>query len=62
MAKKPEVIVKNSIQRKDFSYTLNETNLNFSLRVDNTSELRPFLRLLQTAVEEVEEEIKKLKN
>jgi len=53
MAKKPEGVVKNSVQRKEFSYSFGGTQLSFTLRVDNTSELRPFLKLLQTAVEEV---------
>ena len=62
MKKKEAGVVKNSIQRKEFSYSFEGTQLNFTLRVDNSSELRPFLRLLQSAVEEVTVEIGNLKN
>lgn len=61
MAKKEEV-VKTSVQRKEFSYSFGGTTLSFTLRVDNTSELRPFLKLLQIAVVEITAEIEKLKN
>lgn len=62
MKKKPEGVVKNQVQRKEFSYTLEDTRLSFTLRVDNTSELRPFLKLLATAQEDIQKEIDGLKN
>lgn len=61
MAKKSE-LQKSEIVRKEFGFTKDGTQLNFTLRTDNTSELRPFRECLLAAVESVEQEIAKHKN
>jgi hypothetical protein len=59
---KSEQVVSNSVQRKEFSYSVGGVQLSFTLRVDNSSELRPFLKLLEKATTDVVAEIGNLKN
>lgn len=61
MAKEP-AIVKTHVQKKDFSYTKGNVQLSFTLRVDNSSELRPFRDLLAEALKDVDEVVATLKN
>ncbi len=61
MAKKSEM-QKSEVSRKEFGFTKDGVQLNFTLRVDNTSELRPFKECLSAALESVDQEIAKLKN
>lgn len=61
MAKK-DTIVSTQIARKEFAFSKDNVNLSFTLRVDNTSELRTFSALLDAAKQAVELEISNLKN
>lgn len=54
-------ITRGSIQRKEYDYKLDTVTLNFVLRSDNPSELRPFLKLLEVAIEEVKADLIKMK-
>lgn len=49
---------RNNTTSKNFDYQKGSVGLKFSLRTDIKQELKDFLELLKTAVEEVEEEIK----
>ena len=61
MAKK-EPMVKENIIRKEYSYTKNGVNLKFTLRIDNSSELRPFKECLEEAILDLDNELKGMKN
>ena len=61
MAKKEEM-KKDIVQKSDFRYSAKGVNLSFTLRTDNTSELRPFKELLVAAIADVNEIINKLPN
>ena len=55
-------VIKSIIGRKDFSYSKKGVNLKFSLRVDNTSELKPFKSCLEQAIKDIEEILEGMKN
>ena len=46
------------IQRREFSYAIDDVTLNFTLRTDVKVELKKFSKLLEQAVKDVNEEIK----
>lgn len=58
------IITKNVTFRKDFSYSNKEKNVNlsFSIRIDNSSELKGFRTLLEQAIVDIDEELKGMKN
>lgn len=43
---------------KNYSYEFNGVKLSFSLKMDNSSNIKSFLLLLKTAQQELEEDIK----
>ncbi len=53
---------KTIIDRKQFSYTKKGCNLNFNLRVDNSSELKPFKECMEQAIKDIDEILKGMKN
>ena len=55
-------LVKSAILEKKFSYTKGSCNLNFILRLDNSSELRDFLSCLQEAMRDIDEILEGMKN
>jgi len=55
-------LIKNIINRKEFSYTKKNVELKFVLRIDNSSEIRPFKECLEEAVKDLDDIIKTLKN
>lgn len=57
-----DLITKNIINRKEFNYSKKGVNLSFTLRIDNSSELRPFKECMEEAVKDLDEIIKSLKN
>ena len=59
---KPSILIKSVTEKKDFSYSKGDVNLNFTLRVDNSSQLRPFLDILNEAKKDIEELLKGMKN
>jgi hypothetical protein len=61
MAKKSELIKKESNIKK-FDYAKGEVSLNFTLTVDDSSRLRDFKVILEAALNDVTDQIKKLKN
>ncbi len=56
---KPQ-LQKNHVVRKLFSFTLNDTQLQFQLRTDVKGELQTFLKLLEEAQIELHSELEKL--
>ncbi len=54
--------IKSIILRKEFSYTQKGVSLKFTLRVDNSSELRAFHSCLAEAKKDIEEILKGMKN
>lgn len=56
------VFVKKIISRKEFSYKNGETNLNFTLQIDNSLELKSFKKCLEEAIRDVDEILKGMKN
>lgn len=59
---KSETVVSESVTRKEFKYSKGGVSLNFSLRVDNSSELRPFRELLEKALVDVINQVSEMKN
>jgi len=55
-------VIKSITGRKDFSYSKKGVDLKFSLRTDNTSELKPFKSCLEAAVKDIEEILEGMKN
>lgn len=62
MAKKNASISKSIVDRKDFLYAQNGVNLKFNLRVDNSSELKPFRSCLEEAIKDIDEILKEMRN
>lgn len=60
MATKP--ILKSIIPKKTFNYSSGGINLNFYLRVDNSSEIHIFKRLLEEALKDLDLLLKEIKN
>lgn len=60
---KPVVIEDpNSVVRKEFGGSIGDTSLKFTLRTDIEDELKRFLTLLEEAVVDVKNELKKFEN
>ena len=59
MAKTP-TIQNSSVTRKEYKYSLQGVELNFTLRNDNTDELIKFQMLLSSAIADVQKDIKKI--
>lgn len=56
------VIVKDSsIINRQFSYSLDGVNLNFSLRIDVKKELKTFLELMEAAKRDIELQLEDIK-
>lgn len=51
---------RNNKVTKDFDYSQGDVSLRFSLRIDVKKEMKDFVELLKVAIQEVEEELKKL--
>jgi hypothetical protein len=49
----PEQVTKNSVVNRTFSYSIGSVSLNFTLRTDIKTELVDFLKILESAHEEV---------
>ena len=62
MAIKCDIFTKSIITRKEFSYSKKGTNLNFNLRVDNSSELKAFKDCMIEAIRDIDELLKGRKN
>lgn len=61
MAKK-SVLQKFVVERKEFSYQKDTASLKFTLRVDNSSELRDFRDCMIEAIKDIDELLKGMKN
>lgn len=59
---KKDILTKTLITRKEFSYSKKGVTLNFTLRVDNSSELKPFKSCLEEATQDINEILKGMKN
>jgi len=59
MFKLKNTIKNNSTTSKNFSYQKGEVKLDFNLRTDTKNQLKDFKDLLEVALQEVNEEIKK---
>ena len=55
-------LIKSLIKRQEFSYSKNDVNLKFTLRIDNSSELRLFLDCLESAKQDIEDILKGMNN
>ena len=62
MAISKQSFSKSFIKKQEFSYNKNGTNLSFTLRVDNSSELKSFKVCLEEAIKDIEEILKGMKN
>lgn len=62
MGNKKNIVIKENILRKEYSYSKNGVKLSFTLRIDNSSELRPFKDCLQEAVIDLTEQLEGMKN
>lgn len=56
------IIVKTITEKKEFSYKNGVCNLSFTLRVDNSSELKGFRSCLEEAMKNIDEILKGMKN
>lgn len=61
MTKEKAVLHSEAIQRKEFTYTLGDVSLKFTLRTDIKSELKAFRELASHAVEDIDAELEKIK-
>ncbi len=59
---KSSSLIKSLIRRQEFSYSQKGTNLNFSLRIDNSSELKNFKDCLGEAIKDIDIILKGMKN
>ena len=57
-----DIFTKSITDRKDFRYTQKGVELKFNLRVDNSSELRPFKSCLEEAIKDIDEILKGMRN
>ena len=62
MASKNVSLIKSLITRKEFSYSKKGVNLNFTLQVDNSSDLKSFKSCLEEAAKDIEEILGGMKN
>lgn len=56
------ILTKSLVTRKEFSYIKDKVELKFTLRIDNSSELRPFKECLQEAIKDIDEILEGIKN
>lgn len=54
--------IKDITPKKEFRYEKDEITLSFTLRVDNSSELRSFKSLLEEAIKDINSIVKGMKN
>ncbi len=59
---KKNVFTKNIINRKEFSYNKDGCNLTFTLRIDNSSELKNFKVCLEEAIKDIDKILEGMKN
>lgn len=57
-----DTLQKSSENKKEFHYAKNDVKLDFTLGIDNSSQLRNFLACISAAKEDLEELIKTFKN
>lgn len=62
MATKKSLLQKTVIERKEFSYQKDTASLRFTLRVDNSSEIRDFRECMLEAIKDMDETLKGMKN
>lgn len=60
--KKKELMTKSSRIDKNFKYQKNEVTLDFTLRIDNSSQLRDFKECLEAAIVDIDELVSGMKN
>mgnify|MGYP001582944172 CR=1 FL=1 len=56
------ILIKTITEKKEFSYKNGPCSLAFTLRVDNTSELRDFRSCLEAAMSDIDDLLKGRKN
>ena len=59
---KKNVLIKSFVERREFSYKQDNVALTFSLRVDNSHELRNFRLCLQEAINDIDDMLKNRKD
>jgi len=52
--------VDTGVVNRTFSYKLDDVTLSFTLRIDVKKELKAFAEIMQTAIKDVDEQIKKI--
>lgn len=57
-----DILEKVIVDRKDFSYSKKGVSLKFNLRIDNSSELRPFKSCLEEAIKDIDTILEGMKN
>lgn len=57
-----EILEKSSKLKREFNYQKGEVSLNFTLSMEDSSQLRRFLSILNAAQEDVERIIAEMKN
>jgi hypothetical protein len=58
-SKNKQILNRESVQSREFSYATGNVSLKFTLRTDVKSQLVDFLKLLNAATEDVTEEVNK---
>lgn len=53
------IVKRETVDTRQFSYSKNKVNLGFTLRIDTKTELKDFKDLLLKAIEDIEIELKK---
>ena len=53
------IVKRETVDTRQFSYSKNKVNLSFTLRTDVKSELKDFRDLLEKAIEDINKELKK---
>ena len=53
------IVKREKVDKRQFSYSKNKVNLGFTLRTDVKSELKDFRDLLEKAIEDINKELKK---
>lgn len=61
MASKKPVLQAATVQRKDYSYTLGNIKLSFTLRTDVKMELKAWLDLMERAREDIVKDLAEMK-
>lgn len=57
-----KILQKSLVTKQDFSYSKEGTNLAFTLRTDNSSELRNFKSLLEEGIKDIDIILERMKN